>query len=189
QCLGLIVSQLLRSPTSLVPIVDLGMRVEICRDEGGPIGSVAVQLSSSQLKARQALISVVPPKPKRMGTWHLTWYLGERPLATHTLRAISQKQFLRSLRISSTRFILQTKRGELKIERFLPDFKGVARVGPCFLVSSGETGMAGWCTLQVRAQVKGAVQSPLLQEQEDLVTDGALPFAPGTVEVDDLDDV
>ena len=95
------------------------------------MGSVPVQLTSSQLRGRHALISVVPPKPKRMGTWHITWYLGERPLANHTLRAISQKQFLRSLRVASTRFVLQNERGDLKIERFLPDFKGVARAGPC----------------------------------------------------------
>jgi hypothetical protein len=189
QCQGLIVSGLLQSPTSLVPIVDLGMRVEMRREEGGPAGSVPVQLSSSQLRGRQALITVVPPKPKRMGTWHLTWYLGERPLATHTLRAISQKQFIRSLRISSTRFVVQTKHGDLRIERFLPEFKGVTRVGPCFMVSSSETGMAGWCTLQVRAHVKGAVEPPLLQEQEVLVTDGPLPFVPGTLEIEDLEDV
>ena len=71
----------------------------------------------------------------------------------------------------------------------MPDFKGVARVGPCFLVSSNETGMAGWCKLQVRAQMKGTVQPPLLQEQEVLVTDGPLPFMPGTLEVRDLDKV
>jgi hypothetical protein len=189
QCQGLIVSGLLQSPTSLLPILDLGMRVELRRAEGGPVASVPVQLSSSQLRARQALVAVVPPRPKRMGTWHLTWHLGEKTLATHTLKAISQRQFLRSLRIASTRFVLQTNRGDLKIERFLPDFKGVARVGPCFLVCSSETGMAGWCTLQIRAHVKGAALPPLLQEQEVLVTDGPLPFMPGTLEVDDLEEV
>jgi hypothetical protein len=189
QCQGLIVSGLLQSPTSLAPVLDLGMRLETRREEGGPVGSVPIQLSSSQLRGRQALVSVVPSKPKRMGTWHLTWFLGDRPLATHTLRAISQKQFLRSLRIASTRFVLQTTRGDLKIERFLPDFKGIARVGPCFMVCSSEPGMAGWCTLQVCARVEGAIQPPLLQEQEVLITDGPLPFVPGTLEVDDLDEV
>ena len=186
---GLILSGLLTSPTSLAPICDLGLRVEMRREEGGPSASAPVQLSSSQLRARQALVSVVPPKPRRMGTWRVTWYLGDTPLETHALKAISQKQFLRSLRVSSTRFVLQTQRGGFKVERFLPDFKGVARVGPCFLVSSNEIGMAGWCTLQVRAQMKGAAQPPILQEQEVLITDGPLPFMPGTLEVRDLEKI
>jgi hypothetical protein len=189
QCQGLIISGVLRSPTSLVPILDTGMRVEVRREEGGAIGSVAVHLSSSQLKSHEALLSVVAPKPKRIGTWHITWYVGDMPLATHALKAISQKHFLRSLRVSSTRFVLQTKSGGFKVERFLPDFKGVARVGPCFLVSSSEIGMAGWCTLQVRAQMKGATEAPVLEEQEVLLTDGPFPFVPGTLEVRDLDKV
>jgi hypothetical protein len=189
QCQGLIVSAVVQSPTSLVPILDLGMRVEIRRQEGGPADSVVVKLSNTQLRARQALVSVVPPKPKRMGTWHITWFLGERPLATQIVNAISQKRFLRSLRVSSTRFVLQHKNGNLRVERFLPDFKGVARVGPCFLVSSSETGMAGWCTLQVRAHVKGSVEPPLLQEQEVLITDGPQPFVPGTLDVGELEQV
>jgi hypothetical protein len=187
QCQGLIVAGVLQSPTSLLPILDLGLRVEMCREGGGPVAiSRLVQLTSSQLRSRQALAAVVLHKPKRMGTWHVTWYLGETPLATHILKAISQKQLLRSLRVSSTRFVLQTKRGDIRTERFLPDFKGLARVGPCFLVSSGEIGMAGWCTLQVRAHVKGGAEPPLMREQEVLVTDGPLPFTPGTLEVGDL---
>jgi len=189
QCQGLIVSGLLQSSTSLAPILDLGLRVEIHRQEGGPVGVVAVQLTSSQLKARQALVSVVPPKPKRLGTWYITWYLGDKPLASHVLKAISQKQFIRSLRVSSTRFVLQKKGGGFKIERFLPDFEDVLRAGPCFLVSSSETGMAGRCIIQVHAQVKGPGEPPLLQEQEVLLTDGPLPFIPGTVEIEDLENV
>ena len=45
--------------------------------------------------------------------------------------------------------------------------------------------MAGLCSLQVRMQVPGAVQSPLLIEEEVLITDGPTMFAPGTLETCD----
>jgi hypothetical protein len=189
QCQGLILAGILCSPTCLAPIVELGLRVSLRREEGQPMGTAPVQLSSSQLRSRQALVVAVFPKPKRGGTWHVTWQLGDRPLATHSLKAIAQRQFVRSLRVCSTRFVVQNKRGALKMERFLLDFKGIARVGPCFLVSSSETGMAGWCTLQVRAHLKGAGEPILLQEQEVLVSDGPVPFISGTLEVDELDKV
>ncbi len=37
--------------------------------------------------------------------------------------------------------------------------------------------------------MRGAGEAPLLQEQEVLITDGPLPFVPGTIEVDDLDEI
>ena len=44
----------------------------------------------------------------------------------------------------------------------------------------------GCATLQVHAQVPGAVQPPLLLEQDVLVTDGPTVFAPGTLDAADL---
>ncbi len=54
QSQGLIVSGLLQSPTSLVPLQELGLRVEMPRAEGGPNVAGAVYLSHSQLQACQA---------------------------------------------------------------------------------------------------------------------------------------
>ncbi len=135
---------------------------------------------------RQALVTVVPPKPKRLGTWRITWFLAETPVATHSVRAISEKQFLRSLRVTSTRFVLQTKRGALKVEKYLPDLKGFVRAGPCFVVCSSEEGMVGRCTLQVRTHGKAAGDAPLVQEQDLLLTDGPCPFVPGTLDVGEM---
>src|SRR4029077_10755565 len=60
QCDGLIATALLTSPTSLAPIVDLGLRVEFRSERGGHVQSLPVQFTSSQLRSRQALIAVVP---------------------------------------------------------------------------------------------------------------------------------
>ncbi len=150
QSQGLIVSGLLQSPTSLVPLQELGLRVEMRREEGGPNVASTVYLSHSQLQACQALVALSLARPRRMGTWQITWYLGEKPLATHTMRAISQKQFQRSLHVTGTRFVLQNKRGVFKVEKFVPDLKGYTPIAPCFYVASSERGMAGKCSLQVR---------------------------------------
>lgn len=189
QCEGLIVTAILSASTSLAPILDLGLRVELRAEGKGQVHDVPVQLTSSQLRGKQAVITVVPPRPRRIGAWQATWLLGNQPLASQRIRAISRPSFLRSLRISEARFVCQYAGGQVKLLRQLPPPGQASRVGPCFLVCSREPGMAGLCDLQVRALVHGAVQPPLLFEQEMLITDGPTPFAPGTVSIDDLREV
>jgi hypothetical protein len=187
QCKGLMASALLTSPTSLAPLVDLGLQVEFRSERGGGVQVVPGQLNSSQLAERQALVAVVPKKfPRRIGTWQATWLLAGRQLATQRVRAISQRHFQRSLRISDTRFVLQSLKGKVTVARQMPPLEELARAGPCFLVSSGEMGMAGLCQLQVRVQVAGAVQPPVVLEQVVLITDGPTMVAPGTLDVADL---
>jgi hypothetical protein len=191
QCRGLLASALLTSPTSLVPLLDLGLQIEIRSERGGPVHAVPARLCSSQLAGKQALITIVPRRfPKRIGTWVATWMLGDRPLASQQMRAISQRHFRRSLRVCDTRFVIQWQKRGVHLTRHLPHLDGIARLGPCFLVCSREPGMAGVCTLQVRTQVPGSVaHPPLLVEDEVLITDGPTMFAPGTVDVSDLGQV
>jgi hypothetical protein len=187
QCRGLLVSGLLTSPTSLVPLLDLGLEVCFQSEKGNASHKVKARLSSSQLAGRQALVTVVPRRfPRRIGNWLVTWSAGEQPLAHHHVRAISQRTFQRSLRIADTRFAVRRPKEGMTQTRHLPPLDQIARVGPCFLVASGEQGMAGLCRLQVRAQVPGSIQSPPLMEEEALITDGPTMFAPGTVDVGDL---
>ena len=129
-------------------------------------------------------------RPHRIGAWTATWILGDRPLATQRVRGISQRHFYRSLRLSDTRFVVQAGCGPVRLSRQAPPLEGpTARVGPCFLVSSSEPGMAGLCPLRVAAQVPGAVRPPLLLEQEVLITDGPTMVAPGTLDTADLGQV
>src|SRR5438477_968738 len=108
QCRGLLASAVLTSPTSLVPLLDLGLQIEIRSEKGGPVHSVPAKLCSSQLAGRQALITIVPRRfPRRIGNWVATWLLGDQPLATQQMRAISQRHFRRSLRVCDTRFVVQ----------------------------------------------------------------------------------
>jgi hypothetical protein len=190
QCRGLTASAVISSPTSLVPLLDLGLQVEFRSERGGTLQAAPACLCSSQLAGRQALVTVAPRRfPRRIGTWTATWTLGDRTLASHQVRAISQRHFQRSLRVSDTRFVVQSEKHGVNLCRHAPSVPGPARVGPCFLVSSREIGMAGLCSLQVRAQVADAVQPPLLLEQEVLITDGPTMFAPGTLDAAELQQV
>jgi hypothetical protein len=51
QSRGLLASAVLASPTSLVPLLDLGFTVEFRSERGGPVHEVAASLCSSQLPA------------------------------------------------------------------------------------------------------------------------------------------
>ncbi len=190
QCKGVLLSALLTSPTSLVPLLDLDLQVEFKPSRGSAAYRVPARLCSSQLAGRQALVTVAPRKfPRRIGTWTASWLLGELPLATQKVKAISAKTFQRSLRVADTRYVVQTAKGEISLARHVPPLEQVARLGPCFLVCSREAGMAGLCPVQVHAQVAGAVRPPLLLEQEVLVTDGPTMVAPGTLDAADLGQV
>jgi hypothetical protein len=186
QCQGLAVTGMLSSPVGLVPLADMDFRLEIHRDDGGLVSRVPIRFTSSQLRSRQALVAVMPPRPRRTGSWLIQWMLDEHQLTSLKIKAISKRQFLRSLRVSTTRFVVQSGKNEVHLVRSLPPLNGLERVGPCFLVSSGEAGMAGMATLRVRARLEGGAMAPLLDEQEILLTDGPMPLCPGTVDVAEL---
>jgi hypothetical protein len=188
QCKGVLASAVLSSPTSLVPLLDLDLQLELRCQRTGSTWRTPVTLSASQVGGRQALVSVQPRRfPRRMGAWLATWLLSEQPLAVHRIRAISQRMFYRSLRLFDTRFVVQ-RNGKVSLQRQVPA-PGAERVGPCFLVCSSEPGMAGLVDLEIAAHVSGAVRPPLLQESPILITDGPTPVAPGTLDVADLTNV
>ncbi|HTD76583.1 MAG TPA: hypothetical protein VK898_03030, partial [Chloroflexota bacterium] len=186
QCQALTVTSLLSSPAGLVPLADMDLRIEVRREDGGLVSRVPVRFTSSQLRSRQALVAVMPPRPRRTGAWQIQWLLDDHLLTTHRIRAISKRHFLRSLRVSTTRFVVQAKSDAMHVVRVLPPLDAVQRVGPCFMVSSGEPGMAGLANLRVRARLENGLQASVLHEREQLVTDGPLPLFPGTVPVSEL---
>jgi hypothetical protein len=135
-------------------------------------------------------VSVAPRRyPKRLGAWVATWLLGDTPLVSQRIRGISQRTFQRSLRISDTRFVLQPAGEHVRLVRQLPGLHPEARLGPCFLISSSEPGVAGLVNLRVNVQLPGAVQPPVLLEQQVLITDGPTMVAPGTLNAGDLHQV
>jgi hypothetical protein len=186
QCKGFLASAVLHSPTSLAPLLDMDLCLDL-RLEGSSTGTnVPIRLSSSQLKSKQALLTVSPHKsPRRSGSYVASWKVDDQTLATQKIKAISKSQFARSLRISDTRLIVQSPKGDVRLARQMPGAEA-ARIGPCFLVSSSEVGMAALCPLRVCALLADGLHKPVLLEQQILITDGPTPFVPGTLDVTEV---
>ena len=141
QCRGLLANAVLFSPTSLAPLLDLDLQVEFRCERGGAAHRTPARLSSSQLAGRQALVAVMPQRhPRRIGAWTATWLLGDQPLGTQRVRAISQHHFHRSLRLSDTRFVVRRRQ-----RSFAAGATGAAvgRVGARGTVLPGEQFRAG----------------------------------------------
>jgi hypothetical protein len=189
QCQALTVTGTLSSPFGLAPLVDLDLRVEMRRDGAFTTNRVPVRLSSSQLRTRQAVVAVTPPRPRHTGSWVIDWRLDDRVLATQRVKAVSKRHFLRSLRISATRFVVHLRTGERQVMRCLPPQGTACRVGPCFLVGSSEPGIAGRAALRVVAKIETGEDAPVFADQDLLISDGPMPLYAGEVDRDDLANV
>lgn len=187
QCKGLTATAVVRSPTGLAPLMDLGLRVVFRWERSNRSDEVLVPLVGAQLAGKEAMVSVSPPKlPRKSGEWSVTWMAGDRVLSSQRVRAVSAKTFLDSLRVTDARFVIKEEKGGLHVRRQLPPLNEIEKAGPCFLVASREAGMAGIIHLQIVAEVPGAVQSPATTDQTVLITDGPTLVAPPLLDAADL---
>jgi len=178
QCKGLTATIVLRSPTPLAPLTELGLTVAFRSERTGAEHLVPVVLTSSQLAGNEAAISVSLPRVKKYGgTWAVSWQAGGRELARQLVHGITAKRFERSLRVADSRFFLADKIGHVKlVKRLPPGNRGP--FGPCFLLASGEPGVAGFCKVIVHATGQSETL-PADAELDVLVTDGPTLVAPG----------
>jgi hypothetical protein len=190
QCQTLCAAAVLQSASPLAPAADLDLHVKVWHRDA-LLHTIPITWTSELLRARQALVAALLPKLRRTGDYTVSWQIGTRMLHTHRLKAISKKHFLRSLRITATRFIVQKISGELEVLRSLPQregqpcLAGMARVGPYFYVCSGEAGMAGLASFTLTAVGEGT--EPLTVSQDEIVvTDGPTPILPATMAAGDL---
>lgn len=189
QCRGLTAAAVLRSPTGLAPLADLGVSAVFRNDRGGE-HPVPAPLTGAQLAGKEVLLTAAPPKfPRRAGAYTVTWTIGGRELYTHRVQAVTAKRFVQSLRVCDARFVVADKAGTTRTLRHAPPAGEAVRLGPCFVIASREPGAVGLLTLHVTALVPGAVRPPVLLEQAVLVTDGPTVFAPGMLDVSDLGSV
>lgn len=189
QCRGLTAAAVLRSPTGLAPLADVGVTA-VFRNDRGAEHPVPVPLTGVQLGGKEALVTAAPPKfPRRAGAYTVTWAAGGRELYTHRVQAITATRFVGSLRVCDSRFVAADKGGATRLFRHAPASGEAVRLGPCFVLASREPGAAGVFTLSVTAVVPGSVRPPVLLERAVLVTDGPTLFAPGMLDVADLENV
>lgn len=186
QAKGMIASALIAAPMSLSPLADFAVVVELGRDGEAPLVR-PVQFSSSQLRARQALVSVAFPRVKQVGPWRVRWRLEQRVLAETHLRAVSAAALHRSLRLWQGRYLVHKTNGDIAILRYPPAaLEDVSRLGPVFLVRSTIPGMAAMCLFEVRAEGPELLSPLVLPAQTVRLSDGPTPVAPGTFARGDL---
>lgn len=180
QCRGLLASSVLNCPTALIPMVDLPLLVEFHNERDDEIETVPVRLSASQLANRQAMLTALPQRyPRKLGKWTVNWRIGDHPLDTLEIQGVSQRELERSLRVSTTRFVVQNTEGELRVSRTIPNDQDWERLGPCFLMHSRESGLAGQCRLNIRAIGSDDEQG---FEQNALISDALTMIVPGTID-------
>jgi hypothetical protein len=183
---GLTASAVVRSPTGLVPLLDLGLSATFRTARGTKTVVTPVPLSATQLAGKEALVTALPPRlPRKAGEWTVTWTCPGRELATTRLRAITPRTFRDSLRVVDTRFGVVTSEGEFRVVRQMPA-ENVARAGPVFFVASREAGVAGLAEFEIGVQVPGVDRAPSVLEQTVLITDGPTPVAPGLLPMTEL---
>jgi hypothetical protein len=183
---GLSASAVIKSPTGLVPLLDLGLSATFRTARGTKTVVTTVPLTASQLAGKEALVTALPPRlPRKAGEWTVTWTCPGRELATTRLRAITPRAFRDSLRVVDTRFGIVTPEGDFRVVRQMPA-DGFVKAGPVFFVASREPGLAGLAEFEIGVQMPGVDRSPSLLEQTVLVTDGPTPIAPGLLPTSEL---
>jgi hypothetical protein len=183
QCREVMAAAMLESPTSLAPIQDAGLTVDVRNERGETLQSLPLRLTASQLASRQALVALAPRRfPRRIGTWYVAWMIAGRPLAVTMMRAISAAYFHRSLRSQDARFVIWPLRGAAQPSRGLLPDHAFKTASPCFIVSSREPGMAGRAAMQIVAQPQCAGVPSVLWEGKMLITDGPVRVAPVVID-------
>ncbi len=183
---GLTASAVVRSPTGLVPLLDLGLSATFRTARGTKTVVTPVPLTASQLAGKEALVTALPPRlPRKAGEWTVTWTCPGRELATTRLRAITPRAFRDSLRVVDTRFGLVTPEGEFRVVRQMPA-ENVVKAGPVFFVASREPGVGGLAEFEIGVQMPGVDRAPSVLEQTVLITDGPTPVAAGLLPMTEL---
>ena len=186
QCQSLSASAVIVGPGSLASLADYEFHLQSDLPGIGFHG-IPIGLTRAQLGGKETLLTVPLPKPKRMGEYFVSWRLDTHRLHEDRLRVVSKKIFLRSLRISATRFVVKLESGEMRRLRWLPirdgepNLDGIAEAAPCFFISSGERAIAGWTPLTLGIVDAHGTATPNARSEDLVITDGATPFMPITV--------
>ncbi|HEX3316019.1 MAG TPA: hypothetical protein VHR72_14065 [Gemmataceae bacterium] len=183
-------SALLAAPTNLVPLADLVVAVELVSKNREPIARSEVRLSGTQLAASQALTMTPLRRPRGSGAFGVRWTIAGECRAESAIVGLTPTLFRRSLRLSSTRFLLEDKNGVRPLARFAPTtLDGIDRIGPVFLVTSSAEGMAGTAEFTVRVldRIGGVLME--MPPQRIVLHDGPAIIAPGTLARGDLGNV
>jgi hypothetical protein len=175
---GLMVCGLLSSPTSLLPLLDRRLTIEVSDAATDWTQVLTPPLSRAQLQGRRALLSAAPAGRPQPRGWSVRWCIDGRCLHEDAVRAVEPDEFHRSVYVVDAGYASQGAGGAPAFHAHLPARSGLRRVGPCFRLASRLGGAAGLCPLELRVLYKDPARPPGVWRQEVLITDGPSPFLP-----------
>lgn len=160
QCRGLAAMVVVRSPTPLAPLADLGVAVTFRNEQTGRERLAPVAFTNAQLGSNEAVLSATLPRVNRCsGTWSVSWHAGDRELARQIVQGIPANDYERSVYVVETCFLHEDKSGRVRLVKELPlASRGPSR--PCFLVASAEPGTAGLVRFRIHATGSGSDRVP-----------------------------
>jgi hypothetical protein len=181
---------LLVSPTSLLPLLDLGVTVQFMGRHSGQVDKVAVTLPREDCIGHRALASAVPPSSLTLDEpWLIRWLVADRCLGERPFRVTSREDFVRTVYLVDARYACQGMTGTTGYHNYLPARGSLRCVGPCFRLASREPGAAGFCPVQLRTLFKDSERPPQVHAQEILVSDGPSSFLPPLLSAQEFEQV
>lgn len=190
RCDGLVASAVVRCPTYLAPLAEVGLRAVFLDSRTGTEYVAPVALGAAQLARAEALVTAVcPDVPRHAGGWWVMWMAGDRAVGTQRLQTVPPEKFEAGVRVLETRFASLGPGGAVRATKLPPVLDGTGRVGPCFVLAGGEPGCAALCRFEVAAFASGGPDPDLRRTADAVVTDGPTLFVPELFDVSELDRV
>lgn len=184
RCDGLLASAVLRCPTGLAPVAELGLRVVFHDSRSGAEFVAPVALGAAKLSRAEALVTAACPEvPQPAGPWGVTWLVGDRTLATQRLQTIPAEKFDLGVRVLEIRFAVLEPSGSTRTTKLPPVLSDTGRVGPCFVLTGSEPGAAAVCHFEVVAFASGGPDPGIRCWASSVVTDGPTVFVPALFDV------
>jgi hypothetical protein len=178
-CDGLFASAVVRCPTGLAPLAEVGLRAVFLDSRTGVEYAAPVALCAAQLARPEALVTAAcPDVPQHHGGWWVTWAAGDRPLAAQRLQTVPAEKFDAGVRVLEVRFAVRDGGGAVRTAKLPPVLAAGGQVGPCFVLAGGEPGCAAVCRFEVAAFASGGPDPDLRCSADAVVTDGPSVFVP-----------
>lgn len=187
RCDGLLASALLKCPTGLAPLAELGLRAVFHDSRSGAEHPAPVALSAAQLGRSEALVTAVCPEPPYpAGPWWVVWHAGDRTLAAQRLQVVPLEKFESGVRVLETRFAVLGASGAVRTTKQAPVLSDAGKVGPCFVLAGSEPGAVGLCGFEIVAFASAGPDPDIRRAADAVVTDGPTVFVPALFDVSAL---
>ncbi len=176
-CDGLLATALLTSPTSLLPLLDLDLRLEVTNQANGLVQTIPLELSGSQLTAQQALVcQALNWAPQGNAGLSVRWMVCDRLLGSSEFRPVAPDRFEESLYVVDAGYLYRRADQSLLLSHYLPQTNPGSLLGGCYYLASRQRGVAGYCPVEVHCRPFNSSSTHIVLRQQALVLDRPSPL-------------